>query len=286
QAWADQPKMLLSSIGRLSTRPSVCATLHRSISSSPITLKGHSKWQNIKATKGKNDLIKSQAMNHLLKKVTAATRKGGFDLKLNRDLAGLEQEFRAQGLPLDTFKTYLQRLKDKPEQPFRFEIIGPSGSFFILETEAPNRSGIASTIQKYMNKIGGFRLAADSSAVLTWFDSKGVVRVDSVNKEGKTIPFEKAEEMGIELDCEQVDSIEGEDGKTKFEMLCEPKQVNIVEEGLSSQGLVIESAETEMRPKHPISLSEADQKVVEKFYEFLQDDENVKQIFDNIQSDD
>lgn len=43
--------------------------------------------------------------------VTAATRKGGFDLKLNRDLAGLEQEFRAQGLPLDTFKTYLQRLK-------------------------------------------------------------------------------------------------------------------------------------------------------------------------------
>uniref|UniRef100_A0A2A6BJF1 Taco-1 n=1 Tax=Pristionchus pacificus TaxID=54126 RepID=A0A2A6BJF1_PRIPA len=243
QAWADQPKMLLSSIGRLSTRPSVCATLHRSISSSPITLKGHSKWQNIKATKGKNDLIKSQAMNHLLK-------------------------------------------KDKPEQPFRFEIIGPSGSFFILETEAPNRSGIASTIQKYMNKIGGFRLAADSSAVLTWFDSKGVVRVDSVNKEGKTIPFEKAEEMGIELDCEQVDSIEGEDGKTKFEMLCEPKQVNIVEEGLSSQGLVIESAETEMRPKHPISLSEADQKVVEKFYEFLQDDENVKQIFDNIQSDD
>lgn len=68
QAWA-QPKMLLSSIGRLSTRPSVCATLHRSISSSPIALKGHSKWQNIKATKGKNDLIKSQAMNHLLKKV-------------------------------------------------------------------------------------------------------------------------------------------------------------------------------------------------------------------------
>lgn len=25
-----------------------------------------------------------------------------------------------------------------------------------------------------------------------------------MNKEGKTIPFEKAEEMGIELDCEQV----------------------------------------------------------------------------------
>lgn len=30
--------------------------------------------------------------------------------------------------------------------------------------------------------------------------------------------------------------------------------------------LVIESAETEMRPKHPISLSEADQKVVSLSY--------------------
>ncbi|GMR41982.1 hypothetical protein PMAYCL1PPCAC_12177, partial [Pristionchus mayeri] len=279
----DQSKMIISSIGRLSTRPSLFATLHRSISSSPITLKGHSKWQNIKATKGKNDLIKSQATNLLLRKVAAATRKGGFDLKLNRELAGLEQEFRAQGLPLDTFKAYVQRLKDKPEQPFRFEIIGPSGSFFIVETEASNRTGIAGTIQKYMNKTGGFRLAADSSAVLSWFDSKGVVLVDSVNKEGKAIPFEKAEEMGIELDCEQVEAIEGEDGKTKFEMLCEPNQLSSVEEGLSSQGLVIESAENEMRPKHPISISEADQKLVDKLYEYLQENENVKQIFDNIQ---
>lgn len=277
--------MILSTFGRLSIRSSVCTTLHRSISTTPTTLKGHSKWQNIKATKGKNDLIKSQAMNSLLKKVTAATRKGGFDLKLNRELTGLEQEWRAQGLPLDTFKTYLQRLKDKPEQPFRFELIGPSGSFFIVETEAANLSVMRSTMQKYLNKVGGFRVAADSSAVLTWFDSKGVVLVDSVNKEGKTIPFEKAEEIGIELDCEQVDAIEGDDGKTKYEMLCDPKQVTSVEDGLVSQGLVVESAEAEMRPKHPISLSEADQKLVEKLYEFLQEDENVKQIFDNIQPD-
>ncbi|GMT18028.1 hypothetical protein PFISCL1PPCAC_9325, partial [Pristionchus fissidentatus] len=280
-----QSVMMLSSIGRLSARASICSTLHRSISSTPVALKGHSKWQNIKATKGKNDLIKSQAMNSLLKKVSAATRKGGFDLKLNRELAGLEQEFRAQGLPLDTFKTYVQRLKDKPEQPFRFELIGPSGSFFIIDTEAPNRSGIASSINKYMNKTGGFRLAADSSAVLTWFDSKGVVRVDSVDKAGAAISFEKAEEMGIELDCEQIDSVEGEEGKAKYEMLCDPKHVGSVEEGLVKQGLVIESAEVEMRPKHPIALSEADQKVVEKFYEFLQEDENVKAIYDNIQPD-
>ena len=38
-------------------------------------------------------------------------KKGGFDLKINRELAAFEQEFRAQGLPLDTFKNYLQKMK-------------------------------------------------------------------------------------------------------------------------------------------------------------------------------
>ena len=40
--------------------------------------------------------------------------------------------------------------------------------------------------------------------MLTWFEEKGVVTVDSVDKEGKAVGYEKAEELGIEADCEQV----------------------------------------------------------------------------------
>lgn len=43
--------------------------------------------------------------------VKGAVSRGGFDLKINRELADVEQEFRAQGLPLDTFKNFLQKLK-------------------------------------------------------------------------------------------------------------------------------------------------------------------------------
>ena len=83
----------------------------RSVVTSLPVLKGHSKWQNIKATKGKNDLIKSQKMNMLLKRVKTVVRQDGFDLKLNRKLADLQLEFKAAGLSLDTFNNYLVKLK-------------------------------------------------------------------------------------------------------------------------------------------------------------------------------
>lgn len=61
--------------------------------------------------KGKMDMIKSQKTNFLLRKVKSAVQKGGFDLKLNKELAALQQQFRSEGLSLDSFNSYLLKLK-------------------------------------------------------------------------------------------------------------------------------------------------------------------------------
>lgn len=57
------------------------------------------------------DMIKSQKTNFLLRKVKSAVQKGGFDLKLNKELAALQQQFRSEGLSLDSFNSYLLKLK-------------------------------------------------------------------------------------------------------------------------------------------------------------------------------
>ena len=143
----------------------------RGFVTSPTILKGHSKWQNIKATKGKNDLLKSQKMNTLLKRVKTVVRQEGFDPKLNRKLADLQLEFKAAGLSLDTLNNYLIKLKvgyfllllrihiktfqNKPEQTFHFDLIGPSGSFFIIEAEGDNKNKLQSSITKTLKKVCG-----------------------------------------------------------------------------------------------------------------------------------
>ncbi|CAI5444595.1 unnamed protein product [Caenorhabditis angaria] len=254
-------------------------SIMRMVSTSTVDLKGHSKWQNIKATKGKNDMIKSKATNFLLKKVRGAVSRGGFDLKLNRELAGLENDFRAQGLPLDTFKNFLQKLKDKPEIEYHFDIIGPAGTFFIVQAETSNKKAFENDLRKYFNKLGGFRLAADGG-VRTWFEEKGVICVEPI-KDGKTLTTEQMEEVGIENDCEEVSLVE-EDGGQKFEFLCEAQKLNSIESGLSSTGYTVVSADIEFRAVHPIELPPTESAKIEKFYEILQEDEQVRNIFDNV----
>ncbi|VDK55943.1 unnamed protein product [Anisakis simplex] len=257
------------------------AVLRRNLSVSSKVLKGHSKWQNIKATKGKMDLLKSQTTNMLLRKVKSAVQKGGFDLKLNRELSTLQQQFRASGLSLDTFNNYLLKLKDKPEVTCYFDIIGPSGSFFVIETETDSKPRMQQTIAKYMNKVGiGFRFASDSG-IRRSFEEKGVIQV-APSKATTPVDLEQMEEVGIELDCEDISLVE-DDGSRHFELICDIKSLQNVEQKLSSQGYDVLSAELSLRPLHTVTINEQDLVKVEKFYSFLQEDDSVKQIFDNIE---
>jgi translational activator of cytochrome c oxidase 1 len=251
----------------------------RQFSYTAEALKGHSKWQNIKDVKGKNDMARSQKTNALLKRVKTAAQNGGYDLKLNRKLADLQQEFRNAGLSLETFNAYLLKLKNKPDLTFHFDLIGPSGSFFIIEAEGENKGKIQSSITKALKKVGHFRYANDS--LLNRFDEKGIVRIDAKSSDGKSIDVEDVEELAIELDCEEVVKIDEEDGP-KLEFTTEVGSLNKVESSLTQKGFTIELAEAQLIPIHPIPMSETDASIVEKFYEQLQEVEEVKQIFDNI----
>ncbi|VDM59397.1 unnamed protein product [Angiostrongylus costaricensis] len=268
--------------------PSYFLIGRRGIFLSSGLLKGHSKWQNIKEIKGKNDLLKSRAMSILLKKVKPVVSRGGFDPKLNKELAGLEQDFRSQGLPLDTFRNFLVKLKarnaqnirEKPEYEVVFNVIGPSGTFFIVEAETESRKMMENTMRKYFNKVGGFRFASDPSAVQSWFQQKGIVNVKEV-VEGRPVPLEKMEEIGIELDCEDVSLVES-DGRT-FELVCESENLSRVESALADRGFSIESAEVQFRPTHPVRVNGEDAAKIGKFYDLLQEDESIRQIYDNIE---
>lgn len=96
-------------------RCSPCAAIttiniRRELHISSTLLKGHSKWQNIKATKSKNDDLRSKRINEYLKKIKNAV-KDGFDTKFNKRLADLERDYLKESLPMETFKNTLKRLK-------------------------------------------------------------------------------------------------------------------------------------------------------------------------------
>ncbi|KHJ78054.1 hypothetical protein OESDEN_22326 [Oesophagostomum dentatum] len=74
------------------------------------------------------------------------------------------------------------------------------------------------------------------------------------------------EEIGIELDCEDVALVEAE----LFELLCSPDRLSEVESNLTNKGFIVESAELQYRPLHPVRIDGDDASKVEKLYELLQ----------------
>uniref|UniRef100_A0AAF5DG82 General transcription and DNA repair factor IIH helicase subunit XPD n=1 Tax=Strongyloides stercoralis TaxID=6248 RepID=A0AAF5DG82_STRER len=253
--------------------------------SSPIFLKGHSKWQNIKDTKGKNDSIKAQKINFLLSKVKLAIKDGGYDINSNQKLSSLLADFKANGLPLDSFHNYLKRMKEKPEVTLNFDVIGPSGAMFIIECETTSPKALESLCQKNFSRVGGFRFA--TSSIKNNFEEKGVITISGVDKNNKKLSLSEVEEAAIEYDVEEVEELEsGNEGEGKqYELYCDKKDFYSIESKISESNFIIENAMIKMKAVFPISLSEEDMKKVEAFYKAFTQLEDVKNIFDNIKQE-
>lgn len=244
--------------------------------------KGHSKWQNIKDIKGKQDKLRSITISRLLDRVRRTVKIGGYDVKSNKELAALQLDFRANNIPAEIFNNYLAKLKSTPEHTIYFEVIGPAGSFFIVETLTDNKNRKVNTMTKYFNKTGGFRFCTGPASIRQAFDEKGVIHV-SPFKDGQPISLEKMEELGIELDCEDVSFVVNESNENIYELICDYVNLRKIENELRSAGYSVVTADLQLRAKHTVPISIEDTAKVEKFYQFLQEDPEVKQVFDNLE---
>ncbi|KAL3118029.1 hypothetical protein niasHT_005272 [Heterodera trifolii] len=85
-------------------------SFRRAISLSVVHRKGHSHWQNTKDVKAKNDAIRATGLNEMMKQTRKAV-KDGYDPKTNRKLQKIMEDMKKQSLPLDKFRTFLEKLK-------------------------------------------------------------------------------------------------------------------------------------------------------------------------------
>ncbi|CAD5220889.1 unnamed protein product [Bursaphelenchus xylophilus] len=251
-------------------------------STSPQLLKGHSKWQNIKEVKGKNDAMRSAKISFYLGKFRTACKNGGFDPKFNKDLEKLHLEYKAKSLPADTLNRFLTRLKETPDVTCFFDLIGPSGAFIIVEAETDSSNRTKGAVQRAIKKVGGGFRFSDSN-LRTRFDEKGFVVVEPKKSDGSQITLDEMEEIGIELDCEEVVELEKRDDGIAVELTVETRNLNKVEQALTDRGYVVENSQVRLIPQHAIPVSPEEMALIDKLYEQLGELEDVTQIHDNIE---
>ncbi len=244
-------------------------------------MSGHSKWHNIQKTKGAADAKRSAAFTKIAKEIIVAVKQGGSgDPANNSRLATVIAKAKAANMPNDNIKRTIDKALGSGNtdnyESVTYEGYGPCGVAVIVEALTDNRQRTAPEVRHYFDKFGG-NLGAQGC--VSWsFDRKGVIVID--NEDGD-YEEDKVMEDALEAGAEDFEP----DGPV-FEITTDPDAFPEVVKALEDKGYAFVSAEISMVPQNYVTLkTEEDVKNMEKLIDFLEDNEDVQNVWHNWDQD-
>ena len=244
-------------------------------------MSGHSKWHNIQKTKGAADAKRSAAFTKIAKEIIVAVKQGGSgDPNNNSRLATVIAKAKAANMPNDNIKRTIDKALGAGNtdnyESVTYEGYGPCGVAVIVEALTDNRQRTAPEVRHYFDKFGG-NLGAQGC--VSWsFDRKGVIVID--NEDGD-YEEDKVMEDALEAGAEDFEA----DGPV-FEITTDPDAFPDVVKALEDKGYVFVSAEISMVPQNYVTLkTEDDVKNMEKLIDFLEENEDVQNVWHNWEQD-
>jgi YebC/PmpR family DNA-binding regulatory protein len=244
-------------------------------------MSGHSKWHNIQKTKGAADAKRSQAFTKIAREIIVAVKEGGSgDPANNSRLATVIAKAKAVNMPNDNVKRTIDKAlgagnSDNFEK-ITYEGYGPGGVAVIVDALTDNRQRTAPEVRHYFDKCNG-NLGA--IGCVSWsFDRKGVIVID--NEDGEL------EEDTVMMDALEAGAADFEADGDALEITTEPDSFNDVVKALEEKGYSFVNADIEMVPQTYVNLtSEGDVHNMERLIEFLEDNEDVQNVWHNWQQD-
>lgn len=235
-------------------------------------MSGHSKWSQIKRTKGAKDAKRGVLFSKLSKKITLAAKNGGSsDPALNFQLRTEIENAKAEGMPNDNIERAAKKAFDKTAAQISevvYEGYGPFGTAFLVEAATDNTNRTVQNIKHTFSKYGGSLGAMGSVA---WqFETKGQILIQRVESREQRIEISQLELLAIEAGAEDVrESAEG------LEVYTRPEQLQTVKTALEKAGAVIAQAAIIKESSQGVELTTEQIPTVETLFAELEDNEDV-----------
>ena len=233
---------------------------------------GHSHWAGIKHKKCKADKQRSKIFSKLSKEITVAAKLGEKDPSINPRLRSAIQAARSANMPKDNIERAINKSTINTELNFenlRYEGFGPGKVAVIIETLTDNKNRTASKIRTIFQKAGG-NLGTQGSASHN-FTKLGIIKVNKNEISDEDI-FELAIEAGAE-ECKSNNNF--------HEIQCSVNDIYNVKKELEKKITNFISTEIEWRPLNSIEISKEKNEDLINFFESLEDDDDVQNIYSN-----
>jgi len=233
---------------------------------------GHSHWAGIKHKKGKADKQRSKIFSKLSKEITVAAKLGDKDPAMNSRLRSAIQAARTANMPKDNIERAIDRSSVNSESNFenlRYEGFGPEKVAIIVEALTDNKNRTASNIRTIFQKAGG-SLGTQGSASHN-FNQLGIIKIDK-----NEMIDEDILELAIEAGADECKS------KNDYhEIQCSMNEIYNVKKELEKKITNFISTEIEWIPLNKVKISSEKNEDLINFFETLEEEDDVQNIFSN-----
>ena len=234
---------------------------------------GHSKWSTIKRKKGALDQKRGKIFSTISKEITVSSRLGGKDIDSNPRLRQAVKKAKALNMPNSNIDKAIKKgvgeLDNVIIEEVSYEGYGPFGVAILIEAITDNKNRTVADIRHALSKFGGSLGQAGS---VSWnFERNGIILIDK-----NEISESDIIEFSIENDC--IEFFEDEDCyRLHFNSNDLYNKLDVLEK----LSIKVDSSFLAYVPKDEIGLSEDENQKVEKLLEFLDDLDDVQNVFSN-----
>ena len=234
---------------------------------------GHSKWSTIKRKKGALDQKRGKLFSTISKEITVSSRLGGKDIDSNPRLRQAVKKAKALNMPNSNIDKAIKKgvgeLDNAIIEEVSYEGYGPFGVAILIEAITDNKNRTVADIRHALSKFGGSLGQAGS---VSWnFERNGIILIDK-NEISESDIFE----FSIENDCTEF--FEDDDC---YRLHFHSNELYNKLDLLEKLSIKVDSSFLAYVPKDEIGLNEDENQKVEKLLEFLDDLEDVQNVFSN-----
>lgn len=227
-----------------------------------------------KATKMKRWGNMARVFTKLGKQITIAVKDGGPEADVNPRLRVLIQQAKKENMPKENVERAIKKATAKDESDFKeivYEGYGPHGIAIMVETATDNPTRTVANIRSYFNRNNGSLGTSGSLEFL--FDHKSVFTITAK-------PDLDFEELELDLIDFGVDEIENDE--EHIVLYGDFRAYSDIQKYLESNGYEIQSVEFERIPVSTKDLTEEQQADVLKLIDKFEDDDDVQNVFHNM----
>jgi len=237
-------------------------------------MSGHSKWAQIKHKKAITDAKKSKIFSKLAALISIAAREKGGGASMNPKLRLAVEKARAMNMPMENIERAIKRgtggIESGNLEELLLEAYGPGGKAILISAITDNKNRTLAEIKHILNEGGG--KLASSGSVRWMFEEKGKIILENQKLN------EDMELKIIEAGAEDIKVERGE-----IIILTKPEDLELVKQEIIKAKMEISETSLDFISKTSEKISEEEREAYEKLFEALDDQQDVEEIYSNIE---